>query len=50
MQDDFDVISHNLSARLNYDTDISEALAKAIVTQTYTSGLKTFIVLFMCAV
>ena len=29
MQDDLDVISHNLGARMNYDTDIVEALDKA---------------------
>ena len=26
MQDDFDVISHNLAARINFDDDIVEAL------------------------
>ena len=29
MQDDFDVISHNLSSRMNFDTDINEALTSA---------------------
>ena len=50
MNDDFDVISHNLSARLNYNIDISEALAKCISAQTYASGLKTCIVLIMCVI
>ena len=50
MQDDFDVISHNLSSRMNFDTDINEALTSAKGTQTFTSAAKAFIVLFMCAV
>ena len=29
MQDDFDVISHNVAARINYDADIVDALSKA---------------------
>ncbi len=29
MQDDFDVISHNLASRINYDSEIVEALSKA---------------------
>ena len=29
MQDDFDVISHNLASRINYDFEIVEALSKA---------------------
>ena len=48
--DELDVISHNLSTRINYDVDIDEALVQARNTQTYASGLKTFIVMFMCTV
>ena len=29
MQDDFDVISHNLSARMNSDVDMASALKEA---------------------
>ena len=50
MQDDLDVISHNLGARINYDTDIVEALDKAQSKQVYSSGGKLLAVLFMCAV
>ena len=49
MQDDFDVISHNLSARMNSDADMAEALLQAKKTQTYSSALKAFVVVFMCA-
>ena len=49
MQDDLDVISHNLSARTNYDADILEALHLAQNKQFYSSGLKMTAVLLMCA-
>ena len=49
MQDDFDVISHNLSARMNYDADMHQALKSAKTTQKFSSGFKAAIVLIMCA-
>uniref|UniRef100_A0A7S3I660 Uncharacterized protein n=1 Tax=Favella ehrenbergii TaxID=182087 RepID=A0A7S3I660_9SPIT len=49
MQDDLDVISHNLGARINYDADIVEALDKAQSKQVHSSGAKMLAVLFMCA-
>ena len=48
MQDEFDVISHNLQVRMNYDTDMSQSLYNAKTTQKLSSGFKAFIVLFMC--
>lgn len=49
MQDDLDVISHNMSARINYDADMQEALEQAQFKQTRSSGLKMAAVLLMCA-
>ena len=50
MQGLFDIISLNLQTRINYDTDISAALTSARSTQTSASGIKTAIVIFMCAI
>ena len=49
MQDDLDVISHNMSARTNYGADIVEALDQAQSKQVKWSGGKMLIVLVMCA-
>ena len=49
MQSIFDIISLNLQTRINYDTDIRAALSSAISTQTNASGIKTLIVVIMCA-
>ena len=50
MQGLFDIISLNLQTRINYDTDITAALASATSTQMNASGIKTAIVIFMCAI
>ena len=49
LQDDFDVISHNLSARMNSDADMQQALKSAKTTQKIASGIKAAIVILMCA-
>ena len=49
LQDEFDVISHNLSTRMNYDADMHQALLSAKTSQKVASGFKAFVVIFMCA-
>ena len=49
MQSIFDIISLNLQTRINYDSDILMALRSAKSTQTNASGIKTMIVVIMCA-
>ena len=49
MQSLFDIISLNMETRINYDRDIEVALASAKSTQTNASGIKTIVVIIMCA-
>ena len=49
LQDEFDVISHNLPSRMNYDADMHQALRSAKTTQKQSSGFKAFVVVVMCA-
>ena len=48
LQDEFDLISHNLSARINSDVDMHQALKSAKTTQKLASGVKAAIVILMC--